>query len=574
MSNGRGSRGGGGAAMAAAQSHSSAGAARPSTNVNSFMNDLSKLLTSRVSQFLQSHSKRDPLASKFEITHMLLGRSTSGLMVDRAGPGLITCRIDLVGWATQNQESFSSAAGVALLKACLLSMVNGTLGQRGLLLRKVQAHNLAVRSVGMVVEFSVWLPSTERPAADQCYAECVKDTMNRLSLKEIQQYFPSFLFGASGDGKAVELPAGSMFAMPMAAPAAVPEENENTTLASPKDACEMLFCTTKQKKRKGVPYCGTCRKFMEETVKWYCDTYRVHPAKEKDKFVPAVRNERYGCRHPKVGNCDCKSCHSLRRFDELYPNCESKLDEFKRRTFMFNDKDVSESSKTNSRCKAAAANAARHTTSQKQAAKSAGGLGTPNDASNPFINLGISPKDKVKPSDIFGDNFGQLPAQTLQQHNRKRKMQPPQSGYTSRRPAQQQKTTGGKTGRKPQGKAKIESQQRRQQQQQPVDDSLDGLLPNYILPTPSPGAARETAYSARESAGPSFSTTAELSTPVFEMDADALYRAMYMEDPDTFSALETMTNSAPTMNTWLCTTCAVWNHRSRQHCNTCNTARI
>ena len=71
-------------------------------------------------------------------------------------------------------------------------------------------------------------------------------------------------------------------------------------LASPKDACEMLFCTTKQKKRKGVPYCGTCRKFMEETVKWYCDTYRVHPAKEKEKFVPAVRNERYGCRHPKV----------------------------------------------------------------------------------------------------------------------------------------------------------------------------------------------------------------------------------------------------------------------------------
>ena len=55
------------------------------------------------------------------------------------------------------------------------------------------------------------------------------------------------------------------------------------------------------------------------------------------------------------------------------------------------------------------ANAARHTTSQKQAAKSAGGLGTPNDASNPFINLGISPKDKVKPSDIFGDNFGQTP---------------------------------------------------------------------------------------------------------------------------------------------------------------------
>ena len=101
-----------------------------------------------------------------------------------------------------------------------------------------------------------------------------------------------------------------------------------------------------------------------------------------------------------------------------------------------------------------------------------------------------------------------------------------------------------------------------------------GLLPNYILPTPSPGAARETAYPARESSGPSFSAAAELADPVFEMDADALYRAMYMEDPDTFSALETMTNSAPTMNTWLCTTCAVWNHRSRQHCNTCTTPRI
>lgn len=227
------------------------------------------------------------------------------------------------------------------------------------------------------------------------------------------------------------------------------------------------------------------------------------------------------------------------------------------------------SAETNSRSKAAAANAARHTTSQKQAAKGAGGLGTP----NPFINLGISPKDKVKPSDIFGDNFGQLPAQTLQQHNRKRKMQPPQSGYTSRRPAQQ-KTAGAKRGSQPQNQAKVESRQRQRQRQEPVDDSLDGLLPTYILPTPSPGAARETAYSARESAGPSFSTTEEMASPMFEMDADALYRAMYMEDPDTFSALETMTNSAPTMNTWLCTTCAVWNHRTRQHCNTCTTPRI
>ena len=47
----------------------------------------------------------------------------------------------------------------------------------------------------------------------------------------------------------------------------------------------MLLCTTRQKRRKGVPYCGTCRKFMEETVRWYCETYQRHPAAEKELFL-------------------------------------------------------------------------------------------------------------------------------------------------------------------------------------------------------------------------------------------------------------------------------------------------
>lgn len=29
---------------------------------------------------------------------------------------------------------------------------------------------------------------------------------------------------------------------------------------------------------------------MEETVKWFCDSKHVHPAREKGKFVEAVRS--------------------------------------------------------------------------------------------------------------------------------------------------------------------------------------------------------------------------------------------------------------------------------------------
>jgi hypothetical protein len=177
----------------------------------------------------------------------------------------------------------------------------------------------------------VWLPSVTSSSdeADTFYAGCVKAALGRLSTEEVRQYFPLFIF-QERDEKFPQ-PDSMMIPMPMSAPAAVPDEEGEGEVVAPKDSCEMMLCTTKQKKRKGVstfclgeggsqcrsytggvsaagtiahrdgmqvPYCGTCRKFMEETVKWYCDTYHRHPAKEKDVFVPAVRNERCVCCHP------------------------------------------------------------------------------------------------------------------------------------------------------------------------------------------------------------------------------------------------------------------------------------
>merc|ERR1719272_377992 len=98
--------------------------------------------------------------------------------------------------------------------------------------------------------------------------------MNKLSSIEVQQYFPFFAFGQDNEPNKNRV---SMVSLPMAAPAPVPQEmlgNDNPASKLDDVMCEMMFCTTKQKKCKGVPYCGTCRKFMEETVKWYCDTYQ------------------------------------------------------------------------------------------------------------------------------------------------------------------------------------------------------------------------------------------------------------------------------------------------------------
>jgi hypothetical protein len=67
---------------------------------------------------------------------------------------------------------------------------------------------------------------------------------------DVCRYFPLFIFGHGADPA-----ADSMVSMPMSAPAAVPDEEGESEEVEPTDACEMMLCTTKQKKRKGVS-CG------------------------------------------------------------------------------------------------------------------------------------------------------------------------------------------------------------------------------------------------------------------------------------------------------------------------------
>eukprot|EP00040_Diaphanoeca_grandis_P030298 m.178843 g.178843 ORF g.178843 m.178843 type:complete len:631 (+) comp31953_c2_seq19:315-2207(+) len=582
----------------------------PSGNVQEFVDDLSSFLSNRVSKFMHL-----PVATKEQETRSQVSKPANGgdtrpnILVRAAGPGLIMGRIDLVDWATQTHERFDTPNGVNILKTSLLSLINGSMGQRGLLMRQIQTHNIGIRYVNMVIEFSVWLPSTDKQDTDSCYADCIKDSMNRLSLKEVQQYFPLFLFGSNGkDNEGI-----AMVSLPMAAPAAVPNDTETADITSPKDACEMLFCTTKQKKRKGVPYCGTCRKFMEETVKWYCDTHRIHPAKEKDKFVPAVRNERYGCKHPKIGTCDCKSCHSLRRFDELYPNCVAKLDEFKRRTFMFNDADaeheteklvltkrgkqeqleLAKANKLAASKKIVIPGIAIPTWNPSQDILAAAG---PCKSPNPFENLELSssalssPKilnnnGKVKEEDEFGA-WTAVGRGTAQRFNNKRKLtlpQPPgtQNGYKTRRKAS---ITGA---------VEIPKMQ----------EDLISILPEYILPSPrrhnnasntnnnsnnnnntnnnnnnnsnnnnhthghtndNTNGNNNTIHSTNNA---NFISDA-LTSPGLDLDADNLYKAMWDEDPISFTMMETMAQTS-LMNTWSCVLCATWNHRGRQFCSTC-----
>eukprot|EP00040_Diaphanoeca_grandis_P005014 m.30970 g.30970 ORF g.30970 m.30970 type:complete len:438 (+) comp16374_c0_seq1:257-1570(+) len=300
-------------------------------DLGSFARDLSSVLMEKFSPFV----KAQPTTKSSVFTEEV--GCSGGIFVQQAGPGLITGKIDLVEWALKKQESLRSATGINILRSCILSLVNGTLGQRGLLMSKIEPHHVAVRFVDMVIDFACWLPSSSKRGADELYAGCITASMNKLSMHEVQQYFPLFLFGSDDHDRI------AMVSLPMAAPAPVPQDmGDDPESPASKDMCEMMFCTTKQKKRKGVPYCGTCRKFMEETVKWYCDAYQCHPAKQKENFVQVVRDERYRCKNPKVGTCDCKSCHAARRFNELYPNCASKLEAFKRRTLMFDQQDPNE----------------------------------------------------------------------------------------------------------------------------------------------------------------------------------------------------------------------------------------
>ena len=156
-----------------------------------------------------------------------------------------------------------------------------------------------------------------------------------INLSNISKYLQARNTSSSSSNAVRTAPFATM---PLSAPAPVPRSAAlpGDTIAA-KDACEMMLCSTKQRKRKGVPYCGTCRKFMEETVKWYYDLFKTHPAKEKDKFVEAVRGQRYNCKQDRTEGmpCGCKACHSLRRFQEMYPKCKANLHEFKRRSYLF-----------------------------------------------------------------------------------------------------------------------------------------------------------------------------------------------------------------------------------------------
>lgn len=145
----------------------------------------------------------------------------------KSSPGMVSGRLNLGGWAVQDKRRLDSSGGVSIIKACLLSLLNGTLGQRGLLMSRIESHNIGLRFAGTKVDFVVWLPCMDfsaniLDATEQGYAEVIKDVMSRLSLGEVRQYFPLFIFGADASGTGLK----ELVPMPMAAPAAVPVEGE------------------------------------------------------------------------------------------------------------------------------------------------------------------------------------------------------------------------------------------------------------------------------------------------------------------------------------------------------------
>jgi hypothetical protein len=84
----------------------------------------------------------------------------------------VTGRIKLNAWATNQNKRIDTVAGISILKNCVLCLLNGALGQRGLLMQRIQIYNIAVRCTGMTVDFSVWLPSV-RSSSDEADTLCV-----------------------------------------------------------------------------------------------------------------------------------------------------------------------------------------------------------------------------------------------------------------------------------------------------------------------------------------------------------------------------------------------------------------
>jgi len=537
--------------------------------------------------------------------------------------GLVMGTVTLDGWATSENTKLGSTAGLSILKNCILCLLNGTLGQRGLLMQRIQIYNIGVRCTGMVVDFSVWLPSVrsgggascagEKRNADEIYSGCVKEALQRLSNGEVKQYFPLFIFGNS----TVESGLKSMVQMPMAAPAAVPDEDQAVDTLQPKDVCEMLLCTTKQKKRKGVPYCGTCRKFMEETVKWYCDTYHRHPAKEKDKFVPAVRSERYQCKHPKTTPCDCKACHSLRRFEEMYPKCESKLDEFKRRTYMFesHEKGASSSNRKSSSggttkqssdkgekkgerkaAKASSSSASGRRVTMRDAKHSEAstdevdlgevhysvpGRSIPDAQLTAFVDMGDSVVDSM--SSMGGVRATQYNVNGVDRDDQRAMataMPPKMPSVSSMVPEPGSAAPGlSETGTTPRGRRRrkrsnswnlgrlgLETAQKSRMVSGANDDVLSNLLPNFLFQT-GPQVKDSDQHVGV------LNQNSAVNDCALEFESESLYKELCLEDPLTFSALESVATTAQ-LNTWLCNVCASWNHPSHGRCTRCNNPRI
>lgn len=94
--------------------------------------------------------------------------------------------------------------------------------------------------------------------------------------------------------------------------------------------CEMRHCTTNGPKRRGVPYCGTCRKFIEETVRWYIQRYNHHPSGNVEQYLYEVRYVRLACSQRTISKCTCKMCKSHARFNELMVYCKDHLNVFLR----------------------------------------------------------------------------------------------------------------------------------------------------------------------------------------------------------------------------------------------------
>eukprot|EP00041_Stephanoeca_diplocostata_P036420 m.1331008 g.1331008 ORF g.1331008 m.1331008 type:complete len:366 (+) comp24862_c0_seq27:152-1249(+) len=315
----------------------------------------------------------------------------------------------------------------------------------------------------------------------------------------------------------------------------------------------------------------------------YCDTYHRHPAKEKDRFVPAVRNERYACKNPKQGSCDCKACHSLRRFEEMYPKCEGKLDEFKRRTYMFEDSNMEKPNRS----------------ANFQSTNVAGGGGTESgdqhtrgarghDDAGPKVTYSSGMKEAFyveppSPSGAYSSVYGNAAAPKTPQpsfNSHTKESASSEGGGAARRSYRSQHDLSDVASDNGAADTGSEGNVRKRKSTEHYDaahaahtakqgrqggyhdDVISSLLPSYMFNAPLPPNSRQGLLS-----------TTKADTSSLDLEGDSLYKDMFLEDPLSFSALENMAQTAP-LHTWKCALCASWNHPGNVACARCYTARM